>query len=128
MKAETPERIRGEEIAFAGATAAGPPDARVSTSVSLVLPMFNEAPCVDATLSRAVDILERWFADFEIVVADDASTDGCVQQVEAWMRRDNRIKLVRLPRNQRFGGALRAASERRRRKFFFTLTSICRSI
>jgi hypothetical protein len=78
----------------------------VSTPISLVLPMFNEAPVVDTTLKRAVEGLERKFADFEIVVADDASTDGCAEKVEQWTRKDPRIKLVRLPHNQRFGGAL----------------------
>jgi len=82
--------------------------AKVATSISLVLPMFNESPCVDETLSRAVAILQRRFADFEVVVADDGSTDGSADQVAEWARRDHRIKLVRLLRNQRFGGALRA--------------------
>ena len=81
----------------------------VSTPISLVLPMFNEAPVVDATLKHAVEGLERKFADFEIVVADDASTDGCAEKVEQWTRKDPRIKLVRLPCNQRFGGAVCAA-------------------
>ena len=81
----------------------------VSTPISLVLPMFNEGPVVDATLKQAIEGLERRFADFEIVVADDASTDGCAEKVEQWTRKDPRIRLVRLPHNQRFGGALCAA-------------------
>ncbi len=87
----------------------------VSTPISLVLPMFNEGPVVDVTLKHAIQGLERQFADFEIVVADDASTDGCAEKVEQWTRTDPRIRLVRLPHNQRFGGALcaglRAASK-----------------
>jgi len=78
----------------------------VSTPISLVLPMFNEGPAVDATLKQVLDVLERRFADFEIVVADDASTDGCADQVDQWARKDPRVRLVRLPHNQRFGGAL----------------------
>jgi len=78
----------------------------VSTPISLVLPMFNEGPAVDVTLKQAVECLERRFADFEIIVADDASTDGCTEQVERWARKDPRIRLVRLSHNQRFGGAL----------------------
>ncbi len=81
----------------------------VSTPISLVLPMFNEAPVVDVTLKQAIEGLERRFADFEIVVADDASTDGCAEKVEQWTRKDPRIRLVRLPHNQRFGGAVCAA-------------------
>jgi glycosyltransferase involved in cell wall biosynthesis len=78
----------------------------VSAPISLVLPMFNEGPVVDVTLKHAVEELARKFVDFEIVVADDASTDGCAEKVEQWTRNDSRIRLVRLPYNQRFGGAL----------------------
>jgi glycosyltransferase involved in cell wall biosynthesis len=81
---------------------------KVATPVSLVLPMFNEASVVDHTLREAITLLECAFADFEIVVADDASTDDCVELVARWVARDPRIKLVRLARNQKFGGALRA--------------------
>ena len=76
--------------------------------ISLVLPMFNEAASVDLTLRRAVESLDRAFTDFEIVVADDASTDDCADQVARWAARDSRIRLVRLSHNQKFGGALRA--------------------
>ena len=81
---------------------------KIATPVSLVLPMFNESDVVDATLARVIENFERDFVEFEIVVADDASTDGCAQKVAQWAARDARIKLVRLPHNQRFGGALRA--------------------
>ena len=76
--------------------------------ISLVLPMFNESESVNLTLGRAVESLDRAFADFEIVVADDASTDDCADQVARWAAANSRIKLVRLERNQKFGGALRA--------------------
>jgi glycosyltransferase involved in cell wall biosynthesis len=87
---------------------AAPPGGLIATSISLVLPMFNESPAVNLTLTQAVAGLERHFAHFEIVVADDASTDDSVELVQDWAARDARIRLVRLPKNQRFGGALRA--------------------
>ena len=82
--------------------------AKVSMPISLVLPMFNEADSVDFTLQRAIESLDRAFSDFEIVIADDASTDGCADLVARWAAKDPRIKLVRLAHNQKFGGALRA--------------------
>ena len=83
-------------------------DAKVRTSISLVLPMFNEASSVDQTLATVLRMLSAGFASFEIIVADDASTDGSAALVEKWGERDGRIRLVKLPRNERFGGALRA--------------------
>ena len=88
-------------------------------TISLVLPMFNEGPSVATTMTRVLESLGRDFADFEIVVADDCSTDDCVHQVEQWARRDPRIRLVRLARNQRFGGALRAGLDAASKEFLF---------
>lgn len=85
-----------------------PLDTRVPTPISLVLPMFNEAPGVDQTLATVLRMLNAGFANFEIIVADDASTDGSTALVEKWAERDGRIRLVKLARNERFGGALRA--------------------
>ena len=81
---------------------------KLTTPISLVLPMFNEAPCVDITIATALRVLGENFADFEIVVADDASTDQSASLIEQWSGRDPRVRLVRLVRNERFGGALRA--------------------
>jgi len=89
----------------------------VSTPVSLVLPMFNEAPAVDATLAQVIESLKRRFVDFEIIIADDASTDGCVEKVDQWARRDSRIRLVRLAHNERFGGALCAGFQAASKEF-----------
>jgi glycosyltransferase involved in cell wall biosynthesis len=82
--------------------------AKVATPVSLILPMFNEAQSVETTMRSALEQLDQHFIDYEIIVADDASTDDCAEQVERWTRNNDRIKLVRLSRNERFGGALRA--------------------
>ena len=100
----------------------GPSDSTLSrpklrAPISLVLPMFNEAPCVDQTLATALRALEDNFTDFEIVVADDASTDESPALVEKWVARDDRIRLVRLPRNERFGGALRAGLAAARQEY-----------
>lgn len=92
---------------------------KVSTPISLVLPMFNEGSVVDVSMTHALEGLDSHFADFEIVVADDASTDDCAQRVARWATRDVRIKLVRLPRNQRFGGALRAGLSAASKEFLF---------
>jgi len=70
--------------------------------------MFNESPCVDETLSRAIAILQRRFAGLRGGGGRRREHRCCADQVAEWARRDQRIKLVRLARNERFGGALRA--------------------
>jgi glycosyltransferase involved in cell wall biosynthesis len=88
-------------------------------TISLVLPMFNECPAVNFTMTRALADLADAFTDFEIVVADDGSTDNCAREVARWTKRDPRIRLVCLPRNERFGGALRAGLNAATKEFLF---------
>ena len=66
--------------------------AKVATAISLVLPMFNEGPVVEATLSHALECLDRLFEDFEIVVADDGSTDNSAQKVARWAAESARFR------------------------------------
>ena len=43
-------------------------------SISLVIPMYEEEGNIEHAIATAVDALEG--QDYEIVVVDDASTDG----------------------------------------------------
>lgn len=58
--------------------------------VSIVVPLFNKAPYVGRALRS---ISAQTFADFEVIVVDDGSTDGGHEQVEA--HDDPRFRLVR---------------------------------
>lgn len=44
-------------------------------TVSLVIPVFNEADCIAAVLEEAIGVLERTAPAFEALVIDDGSTD-----------------------------------------------------
>ena len=77
------------------------------SSVSFVFPMFNEADNIAQTISRAEALARDLADDYEIVVSDDASTDGSGEIVDRLAAADTRIKSIRLSRNTKFGGALR---------------------
>ena len=56
-------------------------------------------PCRDAasTLDEALDsIFRQTFTDFELVAVDDGSTDGSAERLEAWARKEARLRVVRL--------------------------------
>ena len=65
--------------------------------VSILVPAYN---CT-ASLHHAMDsLLNQTWANIEIIVADDASTDGTADIVARYMERDSRVRYVRLEKNQ----------------------------
>jgi len=64
-------------------------------AVAVIMPVYNRA----ATVRRAIDsVLAQDFGDFELIVADDGSTDDTREVVAAIP--DPRVKLLRAERNQ----------------------------
>ena len=74
-------------------------------SISFVLPMFNERDGIHRAVDTVRLLAVKLTDDYEIVVVDDASTDGCGDIVEAMAARADDIRFHRLRRNTRFGGA-----------------------
>ena len=74
-------------------------------SISFVLPMFNERDNIKNTISAITAIAGELTDDYEIVVVDDASTDGSVDIVKEIIASDRAVKLFRLKENSKFGGA-----------------------
>lgn len=56
---------------------------------SVVIPLYNKELSIKKTIQS---VLDQTFQDFEIVVIDDGSTDGSIQQVEEV--NDNKIRLI----------------------------------
>ncbi len=62
--------------------------------VSVVVPLYNKEPWVQRSLDS---ISRQTFADFEVLVVDDGSTDGGPERVRAHAKRDRRFRLVQQP-------------------------------
>lgn len=56
------------------------------------MPVKNAMPFLDAAIAS---ILDQSFADFELVIGDDGSTDGSTECLRDWAGRDARIRLLR---------------------------------
>jgi glycosyltransferase involved in cell wall biosynthesis len=76
------------------------------TSVSLVIPMFNEEESIEHAIACAVEALEPC-GDYEIIIVDDASTDRSAAIVRAEMADNPRIRLLQHEVNRKLGGALK---------------------
>ena len=70
-----------------------------SIVLSVVVPVFNEAPGLAALHDRLTSTLERAGLTYEIVLVDDGSRDGSWERMMALAERDPRLVLVRLSRN-----------------------------
>jgi dolichyl-phosphate beta-glucosyltransferase len=73
--------------------------------LSVVVPAFNEAAVIAATVGALLGELERQGLSHEVIVVDNASTDGTIAAVEAVG--DPRVRVLRNPRNLGKGGSMR---------------------
>jgi glycosyltransferase involved in cell wall biosynthesis len=70
--------------------------------------MYNEEAYVERAVAGARAALEPMGCAWEIVVVDDASTDGTAALADGLARSDPRVRVVRNAVNRRLGGALKA--------------------
>lgn len=75
-------------------------------NISFVFPMFNESGKIEETVRRVSLLAQSICADYELVIVDDASTDGSANIISRLAASDQHIKLIRLAVNTKFGGAL----------------------
>jgi dolichol-phosphate mannosyltransferase len=76
--------------------------------LSVVIPAHNEVGSIAETVELTAAELERAGIEHEIVVVDDASTDGTGEVVQAIAERNPNVRCVRSPLPPGFGHAVRA--------------------
>ena len=79
--------------------------------ISLVIPAFNEAAVIAQAVREAEAALTTSFAQFEILVIDDGSTDETARVVERLGPRARNTHLLRHGTNRGYGAALRTGFE-----------------
>ena len=83
-------------------------------ALSVVVPLYNEAECVDALIEQIGAVLGGLGQPSEIVVVDDGSTDGSYDRLVAARAREPRLTVLRLARNYGQTAALAAGIEHAR--------------
>jgi glycosyltransferase involved in cell wall biosynthesis len=69
---------------------------RNATKISICIPTFNQAHFLSQAMAS---VLAQTYADFELIVADNCSTDNTRQVVEGFMARDKRVRYYRNEEN-----------------------------
>lgn len=77
------------------------------TSLSFVFPMYNEIENIEACVTGALQIGKKLGIDFEIVVVDDASIDGCGELADQLALVHPELRVIHQPVNRKLGGTLR---------------------
>ena len=96
---------RSVNLEMPGAKRSGP-------SVSILVPLYNEAEFVSSVLTRVIAAPLPEGLELEIIVVDDASTDGSAELVERIAElHPGVIRLIRSPQNEGKGAAIRAAAD-----------------
>jgi glycosyltransferase involved in cell wall biosynthesis len=77
--------------------------------VTAVIPVYNDLYSLGITIPRSIEILSRITDRFELIIAEDGSTDGCAELVRQYEQRDTRIHLLHSDERLGRGKALNRA-------------------
>jgi teichuronic acid biosynthesis glycosyltransferase TuaG len=88
--------------------------------ISIITPSWN----VERLIGKTIESVQaQTLGDWELLIADDCSTDNTTGVVESYAAKDPRVKLIRQPRNGGPALARQAAIERAEGRFIAFLDS-----
>ncbi len=66
--------------------------AEVNVTVSVVIPTYNRSQLIERALNS---VRSQSYRNLEVIVVDDASTDGTRDRVDAFQYVDQRVRYIR---------------------------------
>jgi teichuronic acid biosynthesis glycosyltransferase TuaG len=88
--------------------------------VSVITPAYNSGRFIEATI---LSVLNQTFSDWELVIADDKSTDDTCRIVQGYARQDARVRLEIAERNRGPGPTRNRAIQLARGRYLAFLDS-----
>ncbi len=77
-----------------------------NVSVSVFFPCYNEQDNITGVVEKALAVLEKLNADFEVIIVDDGSSDGTGKIADELAGQKDRVKAVHHVTNVGYGAAL----------------------
>ena len=71
----------------------------MNPELSVVIPIRNESPNIEALYVEMTEALERWGRSYEVLAIDDGSTDDSFDRLVRCQQRDPRWRIIRFRRN-----------------------------
>lgn len=76
-------------------------------SLSIVFPMYNEKDNITTAVTEAIRVGYMIASELEVIVVDDASTDGSGDIADRLAEQYTELKVIHHPCNRKLGGALK---------------------
>lgn len=93
------------------------------SSVSVVLPAYNEEQNLEYTVREVLNILTQWQWDFEIIIVNDGSRDRTEAIAQALEQEDPRVRCISHPVNRGYGAALKSGFAAAQKNLTFFMDS-----
>ena len=71
----------------------------MTPEISLVIPIYNEAPNIEALYGEITAALDPWGRTYEVLLIDDGSSDGSADLLAQLPGRDARFRIIKFRRN-----------------------------
>lgn len=91
------------------------------TTLSLIVPMYNEAPNLDLLVATCQRVLDTTETEWELLLIDDGSTDSTSQRVQERWAQEPRLRYYRHPRRLGKTAALATGFDHAIGDYLFTL-------
>lgn len=78
----------------------------IDGKLSLILPAHNEEENIEPVVRQALEVLPRFFRDYEVLPVNDGSHDRTGEIIDALAAEDSHVRPQHHPKNRGYGAAL----------------------